>query len=1016
MTVLPVNRRDRRAIWYSFAIGLLTTGGVLLAYLVGWMDRIEALTLDLRFQHTNSIRPDPQITVLGIDNTSLDVVGRWPWPRDKQAPLISIPSELGAKQILVDLIWSEPETVRSDPPQTADLSVPPRELSQAGDQIQLPDLELAAAIANAGNVYLSFDYMVDNLERSTEFQRAVDALTAGDERLAAVCIGELEKRRHAAQRKSDEASRADVLERARVVAQLQNTPTLSEQEAAEVLGQPLSLMVLRDFDILRGEALRRLAALLLRVDSQLRNAAYSSILPALYRSATGKSFDPDSTLARQLGQATRTVLGEEATLRRPPLPIERATGPAVVGAEAVNPAYFLLARAAKNCGFVVFEPEADGVVRRSPIVARHGSHVMSQIALAAALDALDIRPDGITCSPNSIQFSRPGWAGPRELPIDESGQALIPWAIPRGGAERFGQAPADAVWSLHVTRQSIERNTHDLSARLDTMLATPQVGNVPEAREVLERYQRHDASAAAALCAANFAEVREQRRQRDLIGARFGTGVGAVGTRIEPVAADFERRGLSIDDAEVAPWRRAIEAYNDALALLSANAKLREQAATQTEELRGLFDGKIVLVGYTATALADQKPIPTSKSAPGVLAHVNLLNGLLTGQFLGWTSRGWNAAFAAAAGLIVTLISARLRPRLGFLLVAFLAVAYVAIAGAVAFHQFRIWIALTPVVAALLVPFVLISVYRYVFIDSERRQLATALGQYTSKEIARQMADNPELCRRAESREVSAMFTDLKGFTTISERIGAERTQKVLNICLGRFTEIMLEHSAMVNKFIGDGIFAFWNPVIFPQPEHALQACETAIDLHAGLDALKREMKAAGGDAIFDEVFLRVGVATGNAIVGPCGSEQKYDYTCIGDSVNLAARLESANKFFGTRTLVAGAAREQVGERFIFRSLGGVRVKGKAVAVPVYEPLGRADEVTAEDREYAAAFDRGVGAFQRREWRKAMDIFDACTNQRKDDLAAQEYYEATVSYLTRPPGGDWNGAIELTEK
>ena len=282
------------------------------------------------------------------------------------------------------------------------------------------------------------------------------------------------------------------------------------------------------------------------------------------------------------------------------------------------------------------------------------------------------------------------------------------------------------------------------------------------------------------------------------------------------------------------------------------------------------------------------KPIPTNKNAAGVMAHANMLNGLLANRLVHWASTTQNILITAALGILATLISTFVRPRLGLLVVLFVAASYVAIAGAIAFHQWTYWLALTPAIAAVGLPFLTISVYRYAFIEGERRQLATALGQYTSKEIARQVAENPELCRRAESREVTAVFTDLRGFTTISERIGAERTQKVLNICLGRFTEIMIAREGMVNKFIGDGVFAFWNPVIYPQDDHALRACHSAIDLISGLEQLKIEQQQ-DGDEIFSELVLRIGIATGNAIVGPCGSEQKFDYTCIGDSVNVAA-------------------------------------------------------------------------------------------------------------------------------
>jgi adenylate cyclase len=316
----------------------------------------------------------------------------------------------------------------------------------------------------------------------------------------------------------------------------------------------------------------------------------------------------------------------------------------------------------------------------------------------------------------------------------------------------------------------------------------------------------------------------------------------------------------------------------------------------------------------------------------------------------------------------------------------------------------------------MIVPFFAIAVYRYVFIDAERRQLSTALGQYTSKEIARQMAANPELCRRAEMREVTAMFTDLKGFTPLSERIGAAGTQELLNVCLGRFTEVMLRHEGMVNKFIGDGVFVFWNPVIYPQQDHALRACTTSVDLLADLEKLKVEQRRRGGDSVFDELVLRIGLATGNAIVGPCGSEQKYDYTCIGDSVNVASRLESANKFYGTQILVSDVTRQQVGDVFEFRPLGGVRVKGKAQAVPIYELIGRTGQVSDELRDYACAFGQAVALFQQRRWQAASDAFKACRQRRREDLAAEAYIEATAALLAEPPDESWAGAIELKEK
>jgi adenylate cyclase len=474
------------------------------------------------------------------------------------------------------------------------------------------------------------------------------------------------------------------------------------------------------------------------------------------------------------------------------------------------------------------------------------------------------------------------------------------------------------------------------------------------------------------------------------------------------VHAAIERTGTT--ETPALPDLRAIEHA------LDANADYQADIASMLARLRPRIAGRLCLVGYTATSLADMVPIPTHPRAPGVLAHANLLNALLTGRSVRWAPRELNAALAALLGIIATLLTAGRGPRQAAFLVLALVVMYATLAGWLAFYAWLYWIGLVPAVGAAILSYGLVLLYRYVFLERESRQIATALSQYTSATLARQMADDAELCRHAETREVTPMFTDLAGFTPLSERIGAERTQHLLNTCLGRLSEVLLQHGAMINKFIGDGVFAFWNPVIYPQPDHARRACAAAIDLQHALGRLITEQREAGGDEAFGELVLRIGVATGSAVVGPCGSEQKYDYTCIGDSVNVAARLESANKFYGTRVLISGPTRQAAGNGFEVRPLGGVQVKGKTRAVPIFELLGRSGAVPDEALRYAERFGAAVVAFQQQDWRRAGQLFEECQGLHPGDLAAQQYAEAVRRFLETPPPANWNGALELTEK
>ena len=999
-------------------VGLVATAAVVAAYIAGALERLELITLDLRFRYTNSITPAPDIVCIDIDDTSLEVVGRWPWPRDSQAPLVSIPAELGARALLVDLTWSEAEPVRSDTRVNADVLVDPLELGRDEIERRYPDYELRAAIAEARNVYLAYDYTAHDLASTAEFEAAVQALQAGDEAEARRRLRDLRERRGQRVQDEGDASAGAQLMVARMVAALEARPTMDEEELAGQLGMRLSGLIESWFERCRQAACERLVRRWLDAEPQRWEQHAFELFPAAYREISGRPLRGDTPLKRALAGALRTVLGYEATTRAPLVGPEIAK-PVATRIEGITPVYFAHARAAKRCGFVNFLPDMDGVVRRVPLIGQHGRRTLVQLAFALACDELGLTEADIGAAGRTLTLRRPGVAGGSlRIQLDAQGRTIIPWARGRRWERQFSHVPAETLWSLFDHRRAVRHNRALIREALAAILADERFADLGDERKTIEDLFRLEA------------DVRESRyrglgEEADILqgyAAELEPEIGRIEQRVRERAAQLGLRetrpgGVASASAPLPGEGESVEAL---LGMISAShqaiGELEDVVADLAGRLRAILEGKLCLIGYTATSLADTKPIPTTENAPGVMTHANLLNGLLQGRVVHWATRPINVVIAVLAGVVVSLISVRLPPRLAAWLVMFAVVAYVALAGAVAFFNYAYWIALTPPVGTMVVSFFAITVFRYVYIDAERRQLATALGQYTTKEIARQMAENPELCRRAEMREVTAVFTDLKGFTPISERIGAARTQEVLNVCLGRFTEVMLRHEGMVNKFIGDGIFVFWNPVIYPQADHAQRACTTAVDLLASLEELRLEQRRRGGDAVFEELVLRVGLATGSAIVGPCGSEQKYDYTCIGDSVNVAARLESANKFYGTQLLVSDATRVQVGDAFEFRPLGGVRVKGKRQAVPVHELLGRAGQVSEDLRAYASAFGAAVDLFQRREWRAALDTFEACRRQRPDDPAARTYCEATARLLASPPGDDWIGAIELAEK
>lgn len=700
--------------------------------------------------------------------------------------------------------------------------------------------------------------------------------------------------------------------------------------------------------------------------------------------------------------ALRDVLSYAATVLPEFCPLDRVAF-ATPSVPAIAPVYFPHARAARRCGFVVFEPDDDGVMRRVPLLVASEGRVLPQLAFAVAFDELGLTRDDISATPGYLHLHTDP---PLRIQVDERGRALVPWVPVRDWTQQFGQhVPIGVPWVVLDRRLKQQANEREIEAALTTLL---EAGAASQWQQYRDDLRRVDALRSELRLARYRGQDEDVAQRKDWLRQ-----YDAVFAEETPKLRDWVHTRLAALEAAGSGARpTALEAIRNAL---RANFEYAVEIDETLDWLRERVAGKIGLVGYTATALADMTPTPTSPRAPGVVAHANLLNGLLTGRTVSWASAWLNMLTAVVLGVFSTFVSVRWGPRVVFFVLVLL-VGYVAIAGGLAFYAWNYWIALTPAVLAAVVSYVAVVVHRYLFLERESRQIAQALSQYTSATLARQMAEDAELCKRAEMREVSAMFTDLAGFTTISERIGAERTQRVLNVSLGRFSDVMLRYEGMINKFIGDGIFAFWNPVIYPQDDHAIRACEAAIDLQTGLRDLITEQEQANGDEVFCQLVLRIGVATGQAIVGPCGSEQKYDYTCIGDSVNVAARLESANKFYGTRTLVSGATLDRAGERFVVRSLGGVRVKGKTQAVPIYELLGREGDVPAESREYAERFGTAVACFTQRDWSRARTRFEQCLSERDDDLAARQYLAAIERFMAAAPGDDWTGALELTEK
>jgi adenylate cyclase len=352
------------------------------------------------------------------------------------------------------------------------------------------------------------------------------------------------------------------------------------------------------------------------------------------------------------------------------------------------------------------------------------------------------------------------------------------------------------------------------------------------------------------------------------------------------------------------------------------------------------FRGKVVLVANTASGVAnnDLRATPFGPQ-PGVVIHATVLDNLLRGDFMrrapGWANAGVVVATALAAAGAATLVASAAWGTLAALLVLLLAAA-----AALAAFASGVWLdAAAPALAGVLA-YAGAQAANYVTEGRARRRVRGLMSRYVNPEIVRQLADEAlDLKLGGQRVPLTILFSDIRGFTSLSEKLTAEQVVAMLNEYLGAMTEIVFQHGGTLDKFIGDAVMALWGAPL-PAPDHARRAAECALAMMAELERMNARWDAAGASA---DLRIGIGINSGEAVVGNIGSlKHKLEYTAIGDAVNLASRLESLNKDMGTTIIISEATRAALGEGFDTAPLREVHVKGKEQAVLVHELRGHA--------------------------------------------------------------------------
>jgi adenylate cyclase len=463
-----------------------------------------------------------------------------------------------------------------------------------------------------------------------------------------------------------------------------------------------------------------------------------------------------------------------------------------------------------------------------------------------------------------------------------------------------------------------------------------------------------------------------------------------------------------IDFPSVAPGERSIgdRITLGALPFLDPDALDPEERA----ELRAWVEDRLVIVGDTSEVSHDYFETPIG-TVYGVEIIAAIVDTLLRGAPLQPAGLPWEALAALLLGTAV-LLTARMPRPLPRLLVT--AGAYLAWAVVAVWLYAAVGVVLSMSYALLagVVGVLAVNVRFYLDERSQKALIRDAFGQYLSPKVVSELVRDPgKLALGGENREMTAFFSDLAGFSTIAETLGPTELVALLNEYLTLMCEVIADYDGTIDKFEGDAIMGFWGAPI-AREDHARLACYAAIDMQKALAGLRERLRADGRPLL----FARMGLNSGEMLVGNLGSDQRMDYTVMGDAVNLASRLEGANKFYGTAIMISEGTRTLAGDAVETRELDRIRVVGKREPVTVHELLDRRGLVTGPRAELVDRYGRALAAYRDRRFDDALAGFREALAVDPDDGPSRTYVERCEHYAVAPPGADWDGVWQLDAK
>ncbi len=668
----------------------------------------------------------------------------------------------------------------------------------------------------------------------------------------------------------------------------------------------------------------------------------------------------------------------------------------------IAPAILPLIQNAKGAGFPNVIIDEDGVRRRIPLLSEYNGKYVCQLVFSPLLSIL--KPEKIVREKRQLILknveSKDGFKD-IAIPLDENGNLLINWLKKKFINEDDPSQSSFKNLSTYslIYADELEKNLiHSLDDILSLDIRGEQ-GYLSYHNEIMEIKENY-----ATLQILKEALLEEKESTYNEYFKMRSSFFSSIAEFLKGSAKDELNSLLDIAIEATPKEDEAYKLYNDVkerVSLLFNNTQTFYTQYTQhVESIKPTCNQAFAIIGYSGVGTSDLGTNPFWNSYPNVGTHANVYNTIMSGQFIKTIPRIWSIILS----FVLVLVSAFLLKRLqkgwvkivfGLSLTTALFTLFVAIFAFLSIY-FQIFMPL----ATVALNFVLISFLSFIFTEKEKSFLRRAFAVYLSDDVVSQIVMDPsQLALGGKAKRITALFTDIKSFSTLSEKISPEHLVSVLNIYLTRMSDIILEEKGTIDKYIGDAIVSFFGAPLDLQ-DHATHSCYAALRMKEAEEEINATLFETG--KIPMPIKTRIGINTGEMVVGNMGTEKKMNYTIMGNDVNLAARLEGVNKKYGTWILVSESTWNETQGTFLGRRLDRVRVVGINTPVQLYNVMAVKTEANEVMLQLCNQFEKAISLYRERKYKEALEAFKECQKIDASDEPTKLYIERMQELVSNP--------------